>query len=303
MVFDGVTANLNSNMARFLDVQEQLSSGKEINKPSDNPIQLSAVLALKTKIQEVQRFKANAQEVKSRLEAVDSTLGNISDIISRIKVLAIQSVNSAVSNSERVSMATEVDELIQNMVDNANTNFGQKYIFAGGETLTKPFTVTKDTNGRVISVQYHGDSGVQNVEIGAGITVAVNTPGSVIFDVSIATTGPQISRLFDKLIGFRIDLESSNLAEISSTRMSELTNLINHTIDYRAEMGARGRRVETTIQELEDTEVNLMQIKSEKEDINLAETIMKLQFAETAYQAALISGAKVMQPSLAQFLR
>src|SRR3972149_6981859 len=151
-------SNIKLNYKKMQEIQEKLSSGKQINRPSDDPSGARKVLGLRTEDLQVQQFLDNTETAKEQINYTSNTLESIQEIFLKIKDLAIQAGNDTLGQSDRNIIAHELDELLESVLQNANTDNNGRYIFSGTKTLTSAFTATRDSNGNISSVSYNGDN-------------------------------------------------------------------------------------------------------------------------------------------------
>ncbi|OHC00841.1 MAG: flagellar hook-associated protein 3, partial [Planctomycetes bacterium RIFCSPHIGHO2_12_39_6] len=151
-------SNINLNYKKIQETQEKLSSGKRINRPSDDPSGTRKVLGLKAEEFQVQQFLDNTETAKEQINFTSNTLESIQDIFSKIKELTIQASNDTLGQSERKIISGELDELLESVLQNANTDNNGRYVFSGTQTLTSAFTATRDSNGNISSVSYNGNN-------------------------------------------------------------------------------------------------------------------------------------------------
>lgn len=288
-------SNINLNLKRMQEIQEKLSTGKQINRPSDNPSGARKVLGLKTEVLKFQQFSENTEVAKERMNYAFNSLENIQDILSKIKELGIQASNDTVGQSERKIIASELNELMESVLQFTNTENDGRYIFAGTKTSTMPFSATRDSIGRISSVTYEGNNEEIDYQIGPNTYIQINTPGGTVF---------QDNGLFSTLISMRDELESS--AFDSSAFLDSRKNLDDATDALSTEItryGAKTNRLELTSQSLENLQITLKELISYTEDADVATLIMDLKNQENILQSSLETGARIIQPTLLDFLR
>lgn len=284
MMVSTLLRDLNTNLGKMTRSQEQLSSGKRINRPSDDPVGLVDSLRLRTNLTELQQFKSNGDASLSWLEATDSALDEAGSILQRIRELAVQGANGAAMPQLALdAVAKEVDQLKRQLINIGNTTHGGKYIFSGTETLTAAF----DTAG-----VYQGNNNALQYEIGIGVKIPVNVDGAQAFS--------NVFTVLDNLIN---DLNTGNSANISSTRLAELDTVMSQQLQVRSDVGARVNRIEFAVNRLDTLKVNSTDLLSKVEDADMAELITRLKMQENVYRASLATGARIVQPSLVDFLR
>ena len=288
-------SNINLNYKKIQETQEKLSSGKRINRPSDDPSGTRKVLGLKAEESQVQQFLDNTETAKEQINFTSNTLESIQDIFSKIKELTIQASNDTLGQSERKIISGELDELLESVLQNANTDNNGRYIFSGTQTLTSAFTATRDSNGNISSVSYNGNNEEIKYQIGPNTFMQINLPGGKLF---------QDNKAFSTLISLR---DSLNASTFDSTAFSNLRTTMDTATDAISteitKFGAKANRLEMTTNSLENSQTALKELISYTEDADIASLIMNLKHQENVLQSSLETGAMVIQSTLLDFLR
>jgi len=288
-------SNINLNYKKIQAIQEKLSSGKQINRPSDDPSGTRKVLGLRAEELQVQQFLDNTETAKERINFTSNTLESIQELFSKIKNLAIQAGNDTLGQSDRNIIANELDELLESVLQNANTDNNGRYIFSGTKTLTSAFTATRNSNGNISSVSYNGNNEEIKYQIGPDTFIQVNLPGGKLF---------QDNKSFSALISLRDTLKASTF---DSTAFSDLRNTFDTAANALSteitKFGAKANRLEMTTNSLENSQTALKELISYTEDADVASLIVGLQHQENVLQSALKTGAMVIQQTLLDFLR
>lgn len=293
----GIILNdLNNSINQLQDTQTKLSSGHNINKPSDDPEGTVRVMALNTALSANAQYQKNINDATGWLNTTDQALANIGSALQRVRTLVIEGANATLSDTDRQALAQEVDQLINNVVDNANAAYGDRYIFGGNHTGSKPF-VFNSSGG----VDYIGDGGQLIYEISQGVTIQINVNAN-----SSAAGNINVSAVCGHLISIRNDLTGANGGNpdnLSGTDLSNLDNDINNLLSARASVGARLNRLSLSQSQAQTASLNLTQAKSNIYDVDLAKAITDFNMQQNAYQAALDVAARIIQPSLVDFLK
>lgn len=288
-------SNINLNLKKMQETQEKLSSGKRINRPSDDPSGARKILGLKTEELKVQQFSVNTEIAKERMSYTFNSLENIQDILSNIKELGIKASNDTLGQSERKIIASELNELLESVLQFTNADNDGRYIFAGTKTSTMPFSATRDSSGRISAVSYTGNSEKINYQIGPNTDIPINVSGGILF---------QDKSLFSTLISMRDALESSTF---DSAVFLNLRNTLDTATDALSteisSFGAKTNRLEVTSQSLENLRITLKELISYTEDADVASLIMDLKNQENILQSSLQTGARIIQPTLLDFLK
>jgi flagellar hook-associated protein 3 FlgL len=282
-----VLANLQLNINRGGQLQEQLSSGKQINRPSDSPTGTVASMQLRGDQRAFEQYTRNADDGIAWLSTMDSTMSDSLTVLNKARDLALQGLNAgATSDASRHALATEIDNIRDGLIATANTKFLDRPIFGG----TTAGGMAYDDAGA-----YVGDDGKINRTVGSNTKVRVDTSGPEFF-------GTGDNQLFDVLQGI-----SDSLAANDTAALTEGLQKLDVTGDQMksklSDVGARYNRVSQMKDAATDRILSLKSQRSDVEDVDLPQTIMEMQLQQTAYQAALAATAKVIQPSLMDFLR
>jgi flagellar hook-associated protein 3 FlgL len=288
LIFQSFANKLGVNSARLLELHEQLVTGKRVNRPSDDPIDYSRSLNFRTQLSNTDQFIRNINQGLSFLNQSDAALAGVGNLLVRAKEIALSQVSSTASPQDRANASREVQGILNQIVQFANSKAGDRYIFAGFETATAPF----DSAGT-----YGGDTGSIQIEIDPNITAAINTRGDVIFNGA----GGGVD-LFTILSTLQTDLQNNNVTGID-TAINSLDTALNQILSERADFGARIRRFESTRTALEDFKVNVTRLISEAEDADLAKVAADIALQQNALVALRTSANFVVGQNLLSFLR
>ncbi|SHN64565.1 flagellar hook-associated protein 3 FlgL [Geodermatophilus obscurus] len=280
---------LNSNLSSVAKLQQQLTSGKLISSPSDSPTGTNKALQIRQDQSAVEQFAKNISDGQSWLDATDTALTTALDQVQRVRALTVQALNTgATSTSAQQAVSVEVAALRESLLGVANSSINDRALFGG---------VTQG------SAAYDADgSYVGAPPVGEGITRRVSNADRVRIDV----TGPEAfgtgpDGLF-ALIG-RIAADVQGNPGALSDDLAELDVAIDRLLGAASSVGARSARMQAAGQVNTDMQLTLASQLVDVEDIDLARTIMELSQAEVGYKAALQATAKVIQPTLVDFLR
>lgn len=297
MISNQIIENLNIDLARLQDIHNQVSTGKRINLPSDDPLGSQRVVNLNEALAGIAQYQRNADYVTNWVTASESNLNSVTDLLNRANTLAIRGANDAtLTQAELDNIADDVNGVLEQVVNAANANSEGKYIFGGYQTLSTPFQVTRNASGDITAVTYAGDTGVDQVELDSGLVVNKNVPGNQIFMPAAGTD------VFATLIGLRDDLRAGNSAAVTAAVDSTKTAL-QQVVDQVALLGNKTNLMETVTATLSSKELSLVKLNSELADVDMPEAIVELQTAQNVYSAALSSSSKILQQqSLVDFL-
>ncbi|HOQ51817.1 MAG TPA: flagellar hook-associated protein FlgL [Candidatus Atribacteria bacterium] len=379
--------NLNNILSRVLRTQDILSSGKEIRRPSDDPVRFNQVLSLRTSIEKLDQYTSNVEDGINWLNLVDESLSSVSGVLEKVRTLVLQGANGTLTAEDREMIATEIEAYLEELIGTANTSYAGRHLFSGTQTLTVPFSREGDI------ITYYGDNNSIILEIENNTTLAIGFPGDDVFFRGFeASSGDMTSVDFNSYNGssFTINGKTVNIDSATITSLSDLVNLINNDpnlksevyalsdgdrlilrsrtasplslsgapleawgmidgggdilnsreaegvfkvvediikdlrnnevsklsgedlgnldealdnlLAVRSQVGARTLRLENSRNRFEEFSVNFKKLLSLNEDIDVAEVVMQLNEHQNVYQMALAATARVIQPTLLDFL-
>ncbi len=280
-------AGLQTNLARLGNLQQQLSSGKVLSKPSDSPTGTVSAMQFRSEIRTNEQWSRNADDAKGWLGTIDQTLTSSLGGVRRARDLTLQGLNSgAVSPAAREAMAAEVDALREGLIGAANTTYLGRPVFGGTTNGTAAYTPTGT---------YVGSTTAVTRTVGAGAAVRVEDNGPEVF-------GPPGADLFTVLTDIAANLRAGNDVALRANLTSLDAAMLN-VQNKLADVGARYNRVDQMQIAADNRVVSLRGSLSQVEDIDLPKTIVDLQMQQMAYEAALGATQRIITPSLADFLR
>ena len=303
--------NLRMNLTKLGDLQNKLSSGKNITSPSDDPVGLNRLLGIDEALQKDERYMDNISSAISELNTVDSLLSSTTDIIQRARELTIQASNQTNGPDELSAIGEEIQQLLNQVVSIGNTKFGDKYIFGGLRTTLEPFTVTPMPPAVVENnVVYEGTTSpahAREVEIGTGVTITVNFSGEDVFGQNDDLGGNQsglINTLSNLIVQINEAVASPVTAEYDDIRaiIDDLDTDLDTVLSTQTTVGALVNRLELTENRLEDRKLSLSSEYGSIQDVDLASVISDLNFQEAVFQTSLATTSRVLQPSLLNYL-
>jgi len=288
MLFKSVGDRLHRQTNRMMKVQEQVSSGKRINRPSDDPIALAQVISHDKSLAESDQYLRNIGQGRNFLSITETALQSVEDQLLRARALSVQMANASQSAADRASAAVEIKQIHEQLIALANTQQGDSYVFAGDKTRTLPF----QPDGT-----YTGDSGESRVAVGAGASVIKNIPGGRLFK----GLGGGID-LFKTVKDLQTALEGNDVNGIQ-TALGALSTAQDQVLGERALIGARLNRLETSENVLKDFKLTVSSLKSDLEDVDITRAISDLVLQQTLLETTRATAARLMQRTLLDFLR
>nr|WP_318539349.1 flagellar hook-associated protein FlgL [Terribacillus saccharophilus] len=288
MMSNSMLRNLSNSYSDLNKYSEQLSSGKKITKPSDDPVVATKGMGYRTEVRDVAQYKRNLSEAQSWIDNSDSALSNATSALQRIRELSVQASNGTYDKGQRANIAEEVDQLKEQLATIANTQVNEKYIFNGSATNTAPVTIDEDGSTTV-----DFNSNAINLTLSKGVDVKINVDGGAVFG----------DKLFDDLNNLSAALRSDGSDEDLDQYIGLIDENINNLVNERADIGARMNRMDLVESRLGDQELSATELMSNNEDAEMEEVIMNLTSQEAVHRAAMSAGARIIQPTLMDFLR
>ncbi len=455
MLVKTMMTNISNNLGRLNKLQQQMSTGKKIRVPSDDPIIAARALKFRTDVSEIEQFKKNTEDSLSWLEVTETALSSLGDVIHRARELTVQASNGTISDDDKLKIKAEISQLKSSIIEIGNASYAGRYVFAGYKTDEPPFEVEEIANvgekikyngkylsiggpvsGSVADVDFENfveanldqisgqpelvmgnftsftttasdvnfnitlngtnthtisltgsttytissaiseiqskidagtafgpdqiqvseengrikltvlDESVNNIEInntiptnpldtsqlgfadGAksvrsqkqeiqyevsiGNRIKINAEGNEVFGNGVDglfETFRKLELALDGETSYKTATISGTIANVSTnifsidSLLTDLDNNMDNILKVRADVGARTSFVELTKSRLEDDYINFTALMSKNEDADMAEVIINLQNEQNVYNASLSAGAKIIQPTLVDFIR
>ncbi len=293
-----------SNLQSQLDqTTEEVSSGKKVASPSDNPSSYAQNLEIVAEQTQNTQCANNLNSLKTSASYYETSVNSVSDILTTVKQLAVETASSTSDSNARSDAATEVDNLIEQLVSVGNTKAGSSYLFGGTNASNPAYTV--DTSSGTPVVTFQGSAEVGQVAVTSSTTVAAGFSGQSIFSGTVNGTSVDI---FQTLTTFSEDLKntsglsSSQQLSALQTDMSNIDNCVDLTANSLSAVGSYTSNITNLLATNSTTDTSLTQISSELVDADTAQAISQYSTLSTAYQAALYVMAKVESMNILQYL-
>jgi flagellar hook-associated protein 3 FlgL len=280
-----VLSDLRRVQERLAAAQSQVSSGKRIEKPSDDPLGAERAMRLNDQLETNSAYRTAVDESRSWLDATDTALSSLGDIVQHARELTLQAANGATTPAGRQSIKLVIDQLAEQAKTTLNSAYDGRYIFSGTATDTAPYAnATGDA--------YQGNADPVVRQIGPGVSVQVNVTGD---DV--------LSGLLPALRTLSAHLQSSDVASLGTSDLKAIDAAFDALTAKQAQVGAVTNRVDAAGTRLDDLNDVTSAFLSKTEDADLPKALTDLSAQQTALQAALRGGATLIQQSLMDFLR
>lgn len=284
--YGSYSQNIAKAQERYMNLQNQVSTGRKLLVPSDDPSGTAAIVNMRALKSANERFRSNLESGATSLKFAENSLDEMRSILQRAYQLAVSGANSATDQAGRVAMANEVRELQRRLTEIANSRGpNQEFIFSGQMVDTRPFTESPG------SLNYNGDANSRVVESGPGETlvVSVNAGGFVV-------------QAYAAMESLRNNLESGNPGAISGIDISALQSSMTTVSNERGIIGSKLQQIERLQADYERRNDEFTKAVSDIEDVDMAEAVLEYRLAESAYTAALNVAGQGFRLSLLDFI-
>jgi flagellar hook-associated protein 3 FlgL len=279
-------AGLQGNLDRLGKLQQQLSSGRLISVPSDSPTGTVTALQLRGEMRTNEQYARNAQDGVGWLGTIDTAIVSSLGSLKRVNVLTLQGITTGAQGPQaREALAAEVEQIRDGLVQIANTRYLDRPVFGGATALPTAY----DAAGN-----FTGDSTPVTRTVGDSTNLRVDLTGPEVF-------GTGSNQLF-KILTDIADHMRNSPGQLDAD-LGRLDAANNKMLTAVADVGSRYGRMLSLRQAADDQFLTMRSALAEVENIDLPKTVMEVKMQEVAYQAALGAAAKVIQPSLLDFLR
>ncbi|MGD7006931.1 flagellar hook-associated protein FlgL [Metabacillus sp. 84] len=296
-VTQGMLANnslrhLSSSYDRMGNLQDQLSTGKKITKPSDDPVIAMKGMQYRTGLTEVEQYKRNLSEAYQWMENSEGGIEHATQVFQRARELFLQAKNGTNSAEDLKAIGAEIGQLKEDLASVVNTQVAGRYIFNGDATNKPPATVNPDG-----TVTFAPNTNQVKIAISNGVQLEVNTNPLKAFGGEVGG---------DNLFATLKSIEDAiNNADMSNS--DELLGKMDQHFDTlnaeRAVLGARYNRLELIDDRIGQQEVTANRVLSDNEDADIERVITELKMQESVHRAALSVSSRIIQPTLMDFLR
>jgi len=294
MLINNMINYIGNSMVRMNKLQSQLATGKKIQVPSDDPVVAARALKLRTDVAEIEQYQKNLKDARSWLERTESVLNDIGEIFQRLMELATGS--DGMENAEDLrATKMEVEQLRAQLINLANSTYAGRYIFSGYKT-DKEFMNPDGTFAVDVL-----NSEIIYYEIGLSDSININVLGGDLFNGGGDAAAGGTGKFIADIDSFITALDTADYDALRNI-VSLFTDDLNNVLRLRADVGARINRLELTENRMLNDRLNFTKLMSENEDVDMTETIMNLKNEENVYRAALAGGARIIMPSLVDFL-
>lgn len=292
---------LNERMRTLGDLQNQVTTGKQVFYASDDPAAAGLILELRNRLCQNDQFQENVENGISWLTASESTLQQLTDVLTQAREDAVEGSNGALSPEGMAALAEEVNGFLENILSLSNSDYSGKTMFGGTNTMDVAFDAVRDPDtGWITGVTANpdGTTGAMMRQVGTSESMQINVSGEDLF-MPDGTGGNE--DMFQVLIALRDALDSGD-PDLVGEVIPRIDLVMDNASSFTSLVGSKVTRLMDLQDRLILGETNLTSQLSEQEDADLVEVMTQMTLEQNAYQVALNVGAMIIQPSLANFI-
>jgi flagellar hook-associated protein 3 FlgL len=287
---------ISASSQRMLKLQQGLGDGKAVRTPSDDPVRAQQAMWYRERIRASEQYSRNVETVSSTLSNTDSTLTQIQDAVAQLNSLVTSAGDDSLGADGRAALATEVDQLSEQLAELGNSRYAGTYLFGGTRSLTPPLQVQRDAQGNIQSITLtdQGSSGAVKRQVDQDLSLTINVKPADLFGKD--------GGLFTQLKSLREALQANDGGRIRAMS-SEFTQASDRVSTASTAIGALIQRTDALKSRLAEQTTNYQSGLSQAEDLDMAQAAVDLQSEQLSLQAALEAGSRILNLSLLDYLK
>ena len=307
-----------NNLTNMSKINQQISTGKVINTVSDDPHKAIKIMNINNEIKYTEKYNSNIDETVGWMNTTDGALESTGNLLNEIKETILKVGNGTYSQNEMKSLNADINEKIKQLADTLNSTYGGKYLFAGTNVDDAPLKVVENPDGSV-KLEFSKDKNGQTIpntddlkaDISSGINIDYNISLGEILNIKDGN-GNTVNLLdeINNLSTLMNDIangDEQTAAKAKETLLNDtkgkIDTLFDHVVNERTSLGVRVSTAEK-IKELNDEDIlNIQDVLSKTQDTDVVEKFIELKSAEMIYQASIQVGAKLIQPTILDYIR
>ena len=307
-----------NNLTNMSKINQQISTGKVINTVSDDPHKAIKIMNINNEIKYTEKYNSNIDETVGWMNTTDGALESTGNLLNEIKETILKVGNGTYSQNEMKSLNADINEKIKQLADTLNSTYGGKYLFGGSSVDDAPITVIENPDGTV-KLEFSKDKNGQTIpntddlkaDISSGINIDYNISVGEILNIKDGN-GNTVNLLdeINNLSTLMNDIangDEQTAAKAKETLLNDtkgkIDTLFDHVVNERTSLGVRLSTAEK-IKELNDEDIlNIQDVLSKTQDTDVVEKFIELKSAEMIYQASIQVGAKLIQPTILDYIR
>jgi flagellar hook-associated protein 3 FlgL len=296
MVNSSTLSALGSSLEALERTTDELSSGRTILEPSDNPYGASQVIDLQSQLDGLSGYESNAQDGISWENTASAAMSSINEVVQKVRELVLQAANGTDDQNDRDMIAEQVEQLTDSVKQDANAQYAGEYVFAGTATTEPPYEQGEND-------EYKGNAETISRAVGPSASITISTDISTLLGNG---EGSADGKLLDTLRTIAKDLRGGtpeDVKALSSTDLGSLDANIQTLTQLQATAGSATDQLQAALSRNEDLQTSIAGALSNTQDTNMAAASIAYANEQAAYNAALRTGATIVQESLLNFLQ
>ena len=307
-----------NNLTNMSKINQQISTGKVINTVSDDPHKAIRIMNMNNEIKYTEKYNSNIDETVGWMNTTDGALESTGNLLNEIKETILKVGNGTYSQNEMKSLNADINEKIKQLADTLNSTYGGKYLFAGTNVDDAPLKVVENPDGSV-KLEFSKDKNGQTIpntddlkaDISSGINIDYNISVGEILNIkdgngnniNLLDEINNLSTLMNNIANGDEQTASTAKEELLNNTKGKIDQLFDHVVNERTSLGVRVSTAEK-IKELNDEDIlNIQDVLSKTQDTDVVEKFIELKSAEMIYQASIQVGAKLIQPTILDYIR
>ncbi len=294
-LYDTIALSISDRYQALFKLQLGLADGRAVRKPSDDPVRAHQAMWYRERLRATDQYEAAIQSTLSHLTGTENAVQQILDAMMEVRELQVTGADDVTGEDGRRSLSQRVDQLLQLVVDTANSKFSNVYLFSGTQTLTAPYEVQRDRSGRIVEVTQSraGDVGDLIRVVGQNVSLTINTKGTDLFGAD--------GEVFDHLIRLRDALADGD-GETIRGLTDGLERDIDRLVSATSTVGSLTNRIEAMLSRVTDDRAAYEEGRSRAEDLDVAGSMVEYSQEQVALQAALAVGSRILNMSLLDYM-
>lgn len=307
-MIDSYLHDLQGNLQSVDKLHKQATTGNQISRLSDDPNRAVRIMKMQNEISDVERYNYNIDEVSGWTESTDGCLDSLGKAVSDIKELLVKVGNGTYSEDEINSVGLEVNQKIAEIGEILNTTHGGDSLFGGSTTGSKPIEIKTDSDGKVkLSLSTTANDKKLYVEVSHGMSIEYNEKA---VDIVNGALGNDLSgnprNYFSVLNEIGEAFKSGtkdDIKKLTGDLQKDVDSFLKHTLNARTELGAKENIMESIRRNNDDSIITMKGALSLTKNVDVAEKYIEYKSAEMVYTAAVQLGAKMIVPTILDYLR
>jgi flagellar hook-associated protein 3 FlgL len=296
MVTGSTIRDINSAFAELEHRSQELSSGKSILEPSDNPLGAGKAIDLQSALDGLSAYKTDVQEAISWVHTESSALSSIGNVVQKARELVLQATSGVNSKPDLENIATEVEQLTESAKQDTEVQYAGQYVLSGTQTGTAPYTAGAED-------AYHANEGAIMRTIGPGMTIQINQSASTLLGNGQASEDGKLLDTLRTIAKHMREGTPEALEALDGTDLKNLDGNFETLLQMQAHAGSVTDQLQMAESRIEDLNTSTTEALGNTQDANYSQVATEYTSDQVGYEAALKAGANIVQMSLLEFLK